>query len=249
LPQAVYLELKQCRHELILPLVKNFNILFKKSELFTQYALTSCFPDIANWKNHINETPDHEIKDIEGGYLFDIESLKFKNKPFSYDRDLSFIKLTNINGYKTIYRLWYNSACFGIPDQQLGIYLFLYLYKKLREDKYTECVKQRGQFSCGSELELKEEAQRKTNIIVYDPDRKLLAVPLSCRLPRYFSFSFQLLSGQTPLKKYCDFEGVRYKGIYHIYQNIPAKFLGNILNYRLLKRDLRNPIFNRQIII
>lgn len=249
LPQAVYLELKQCRHELILPLVKNFNILFKKSELFTQYALTSCFPDIANWKNHINETPDHEIKDIEGGYLFDIESLKFKNKPFSYDRDLSFIKLTNINGYKTIYRLWYNSACFGIPDQQLGIYLFLYLYKKLREDKYTECVKQRGQFSCGSELELKEEAQRKTNIIVYDPDRKLLAVPSSCRLPRYFSFSFQLLSGQTPLKKYCDFEGVRYKGIYHIYQNIPAKFLGNILNYRLLKRDLRTPIFNRQIII
>lgn len=249
LPQAIYLELRQCRHELIIPLFKKFNLIFKKLNLFTQFALTACFPDIAKWEHHINETPDNEIKDIEGGYFFDIESLKFVNKTYDYCKDLSFIMLTNINGYKTIYRLWYKGISFSIPDQQLGIYLFLYLYKKIREDKYTECVNERGQFSCGSELEVKDQAQIKTNIIVFDPDKKLLAVPLSCRLPKYFSISFQLLSGQTPLKKYCDFEGVRYKGIYHIYQNIPVKFLGNILNNRLLKRDLRNPIFKRQIIL
>jgi len=125
----------------------------------------------------------------------------------------------------------------------------LYLYTKIREDKYTECVAEKGQLGCGSELEMKDQAQIKTNIIVFDSERKLLAVPLSCRLPRNFSISFQLLSGQVPILKYYDFEGVRYKGIYHIYQNIPAKFLGNILNNRLLKRDLRTPIFNRQIII
>jgi len=249
LPQAIYIELRQCRHELILHLIRQFDILFKKLNLFTQFALTSCFPDIADWKNHINETPDNEIKDIEGGYLFDIESLKFKDKPYFYNKDLSFIKFTNINGYKTIYRLWHKSICFNIPDQQLGIYLFLYLYTKIREDKYTECVAEKGQLGCGSELEMKDQAQIKTNIIVFDSERKLLAVPLSCRLPRNFSISFQLLSGQVPILKYYDFEGVRYKGIYHIYQNIPAKFLGNILNNRLLKRDLRTPIFNRQIII
>jgi hypothetical protein len=125
----------------------------------------------------------------------------------------------------------------------------LYLYKKIREDKYTECVHERGRYSCSLELEQKDSAQIKTNIIVFDSERKLLAVPLSCRLPRYFSISFQLLSGQVPIIKYCNYEGVRYKGLYHIYQNIPGKFLGNILNNRLLKRDLRNSIFNRQIII
>lgn len=249
LPQTINLHMRKCDQKLIQALVDKLEIIFKKGNLFSQFALTSCFPDISNWRSYINEPLESEIQDLEGGFLFDIESLKFVNKPIAFEKDLAFIKFTNINGYKTIYRLWYNSNCFSIPDQQLGIYLFLYLYKKIIEDKYTECVKEKGQFGCGTELEEKEQAQIKTNIIVFDPERKLLAVPLSCRLPRYFSISFQLLSSQTPFIKYCDFEGVRYKGMYHIYQNISGKFLGNILNNRLLKRDLRNPIFNRQIIL
>lgn len=249
LPQSIYIELRQCKHELILPLVEKFEILFKKSNLFTQFALISSFPDIDNWENFIIETPENEIKDIEGGYIFDIESLKFLHKSDSFNNELSLIKLTNINGYKTIYRLWYNSICYTIPDQQFGIYLFLYLYKKKYDNDYRICESEKGRFGCTSELELKKKAQIKTNILVFDSERKLLAVPLLCRLPKYFSISFQLLSGQSPIIKYCEFEGVKYKGVYLIYQNIPKRFVGNILNIRLLKRDLQNPIFERHILI
>ncbi|MBK9415438.1 MAG: hypothetical protein IPN61_18805 [Bacteroidetes bacterium] len=229
LPQAIYLNLKQCRHELILPFVRQFNIIFNKFNLYTQFALPACFPDIGKWRNYISETSENEIKDTEGGYLFNIESLKFENKPYDFNKDLSFIRLTNINGYKTLYRLWYNSTCFSIPDQQLGIYLFLYLYKQVAMDN--------------------EDAQLKTNILVFDAERKLLAVPLNCMLPRYFSMSFHLMSGKlNPIKK-LRFIGVRYDGPYYIYQNIPKLFFENNLNNKLLKRTPRNPIFNKQIIL
>lgn len=248
LPQAIYLQLRQCRHELIHPLVIHFDIIFKKSNLFTQFALTSHFPDIGNWTTYINKTIDSEIKDIDGGYLFDIDSLQFINKPTDFDQGLSFIKFTNINGYKTIYRLWHNAICYSIPDQQLGVYLYLYLYKKIRCDNYINCVNKKGWTNCSAEREITTRAQIKTNIVIYDPYRKLLAVPLNCRLPRYFSISFQLLSGKKPLIKYLHLNDVKYKGMYHIYQNIPNKFLGNTLNNKLLKRDLGSPILRKEII-
>lgn len=248
LPQAIYLQLRQCRHELIHPLVNQFDIIFKKSKLFTQFALTSCFPDIGHWETYINKTIESEIKDIEGGYLFAIDSLKFINKPNDFERQLSFIKFTNINGFQTIYRLWYKDICYNIPDQQLGIYLYLYLYKKIKCDNYNNCVNEKGWENCSVEKEIKDDAQIKTNIVIYDEERNLLAVPLYCRLPRYFSISFQLLSGKMPLIKYLQFKDVKYKGMYHIYQNIPKLFLGNTLNNKLLKRDLLNPILRKQII-
>ena len=46
-----------------------FDILFKKSNLFTQFALISSFPDIDNWENFIIETPENEIKDIDQSLL------------------------------------------------------------------------------------------------------------------------------------------------------------------------------------
>jgi hypothetical protein len=241
--------MKKCDQKLIQELVDTLEIIFKKGNLFSQIALTSCFPDISNWRSYINEPLESEIQDTEGGYLFDIESLKFIDKSNGFERDLAFIKFTNINGFKTIYRLWHCGNCYNIPDQQLGIYLYLYLYKEIRLKNYDQCINTRGWVNCGKELEEKDRSQLKTNILVFDSERRLLAVPLSCRLPRYFSISFQLLSDQLPLIKKLEFDGVRYKDAYYIYQNISGKFLGNILNNRLLKRDLRNPIFNRQIII
>jgi hypothetical protein len=247
LPQTINFYLRKSDHNLILNLVRTFGFIFKKGNLFTQFALTACFPDISNWSEYIRETPGYEIVDIEGGYLFDIETLKFINKTTDFKKDLSFIKYTNINGYRTIYRLWFNNICFNIPDQQLGVYLYLFLHNKLSEENYYKCVAERGSVNCLDEKIGFENAQLKTNIIVYDKDRKLLAVPLNCRLPRYFSISYQLMSGYLPIIKKLRFEGVRYDGVYCIYQNIPKLFYENNLNFKLLKRNVQHPIFNRPI--
>jgi hypothetical protein len=249
LPQNIYLHMKRCDHKLIQVLVDEIEIIFKKGNLFSQFALTSCFPDISKWKSYINETLETEIQDTDGGYLFDVESLKFINKTNKFMRDLAFIKYTYINGYKTIYRLWHSETCYNIPDQQLGIYLYLYLYNELRSKNYDQCLKLTSRVDCVNELEEKDNSQSKTNILIYDSERRLLAVPLTCKLPRYFSISFQLLGDHLPLMKKIDLEGVRYKESYNIYQNIPRHFITNILNNMLLKRDLLHPIHERQITI
>lgn len=249
LPQTINLHMRKCDQKLIEALVDKFGIIFKKGNLFSQFALTSCFPNINNWRRYINVSLESEIQDIEGGFLFDIEALNFVNKPISFEKDLAFIKFTNINGYKTIYRMWYRGTCYNMPDQQLGIYLYLYLYKEIRLENYDQCLNTRGWVNCGKELEEKDHSQLKTNILVFDSERCLLAVPLSCRLPRYFSISFQLLSDQLPLIKKLDFDDVRYKDAYYIYQNIPRLFLENNLNHKLLKRSPQYHIFNRQIIL
>jgi len=249
LPQTINFHMKKCDQKLIQPLLDKLKIVFKKGNLFSQIALTSCFPDISNWRGYINEVNESEIQDTEGGYLFDIESLKFIDKSNGFERDLAFIKFTNINGFKTIYRLWYCGICYNIPDQQLGIYLYLYLYKEIRLKNYDQCINTKGWVNCGKELEEKDRSQSITNILVFDSERRLLAVPLSCRLPRYFSISFQLLSEQLPLIKKLEFDGVRYKDAYYIYQNIPKLFFENNLNHKLLKRSPQYPIFNMQIIL
>jgi hypothetical protein len=125
----------------------------------------------------------------------------------------------------------------------------LYLYKKIRDDKYNQCKIENGWANCSEELEAKDNAQIKTNIIVFDTERKLLAVPFYCGLPMCFSTSFCLLSGKPPIIQYLEFEGVKYRGMYLIYQNIPNIFLGNTFNNLLLKRDLQNPILNKPIIL
>ena len=145
--------------------------------------------------------------------------------------------------------MWYKNICHNIPDRQLGIYLYLYLYKQISLDNYNHCVSTNGWIKCGKELEKKNRAQIETNIIVFDSERRLLAVPLNCRLPRYFSISFQLMSGQLSTIKKIKFEGVRYNGPYCIYHNIPKLFFENNLNSKLLKREPQNPIFNRPIIL
>ena len=253
LPQNIILYLKKSNPEILQGLyhglIDKFEIIFKKGNLFSQFALISSFPDINNWKEYIYKPLENEIQDTEGGYLFDIDTLKFINKPIRFTKDLALIKFTNINGYKTIYRMWHSGICYNIPEQQLGIYLYLYLFKQIASDNYDHCEKTKGKFYCSMELVMKEDAQLKTNIIVYDSINNLLAVPISCRLPRYFSISFQLLSDQPPIIKYLKYDDVKYVGKYYIYQNIPKLFLENNLNNKLLKRTPQNPIFNKQIIL
>ena len=249
LPQTITLYLRKCDQTLINQLVEKTGIIFKKSGLYTQFAITSSFPDIGNWEIFIHKTAENEIQDIEGGYLFDIETLKYVIKPDVFMKDLSLIKFTNINGYRTVYKLWYKTICYNIPDQQLGIYLYLYLYKNIRDDNYNQALVERGWANCGKELEERDHAALKTNILVFDSERRLMAVPLNCRLPKYFSISFQLMSGQLPLIKKLKFEGVRYDGPYYVYHNIPKLFFQNTLNNKLIKRTPQTPIFNRQIIL
>ena len=135
LPQNIILYLKKSNPEILQGLyhglIDKFEIIFKKGNLFSQFALISSFPDINNWKEYIYKPLENEIQDTEGGYLFDIDTLKFINKPIGFTKDLALIKFTNINGYKTIYRMWHSGICYNIPEQQLGIYLYLYLFKQI----------------------------------------------------------------------------------------------------------------------
>ncbi len=246
LPQNIHLYLRKCDQSLIVPLVKKFDIIFKKGNLFTQYALTAAFPDIDKWETYIFKTDENATQDADGGWLFDLETLAFIIKPENFDKTLAFVK---IKSYITFYRLWYQGICYTIPDHKSGIYLYIYLYRKIKTDIYNQAVAEKGWSNCGKELEERAIAALKTNILVYDRERKLLAVPFYCGLPRYFSTSFQLLSTQPSVRKKLKFEGVRYDGTYHIYQNIPNKFFCNTFINLLLKRDQLSPIHAKSIIL
>ncbi len=176
------------------------------------------------------------IEDFEGGFIFDIISLKFFEKPNDFDKGLSFIKFTEINGYKTIYRLWYNNVVYDLANQQLGIYLYLYLFKKIRDDNYKSCLSEKGWANSGKELDEKDKAPKLSNIILYDRNKKYLAVPLNCRLPRYLSIGVALLNGKRPEIEYLNIQGIRHKGMYFIYKNTPILFIRNTVNLKLSQR-------------
>ena len=245
-PQIVYIKFKEISHSVVSDFANQFDLMFKKDGLYTQFTLASHFGDISKWKDYVGFV-ENEIEDFEGGYLFDIETLKFINKQRNFDRKLAFVKFTEINGYKTVYRLWYKNEAYNITDQQFGIYLYLYLYKKIREDNYQDSKKEKGWVNCREDLDEREKAYELTNIVLYDSRKKYLAVPLDCRLPRYLSISVALLNGIKPEIKYLDIEDVRYKGMYLIYKNVPTLFLNNTINLNLLKPELRSSLIEINI--
>jgi len=237
-PQIIYLKFKTTDISIVESFATHFNLIFKKGGLYTQFAMASFFPDISKW-NEVIEKNENEISDFPGGLIFDIDKLAFIPKPDTFDKNLSFIKYTNINGYKTIYRLWYDGNAHKIEEQQLGIYLYLYLYKKMAEDNYNNCVETKGWINCGEEQEKMDRAKKKTNIILYDKNKKYLAVPLNCRLPRNLSISIALLNGQKPEIKFLKGENIN-EGMYILYKNVPSLFLSNTIRFKLLKQNLQS---------
>ena len=237
-PQIIYIKFKKPDINPVKTFAKQFDLVFKKDELYTQFALASFFPNISEWHNYIHVV-ENEVPDYEGGLFFDIDSLSFIPKPEDFIKKLAFTKYTKINGYKTVYRLWYNDTAYSIEDPQLGLYIYLYLFKKVAEEKYDNCKETKGWKNCYDEQERMEDAKRKTNIIVYDRQKKYLAIPLNCRLPRNLSISIALLNGQKPEIKFLKGENIR-EGVYIIYKNIPGLFLTNTINLHLLKKGLQS---------
>lgn len=226
-PQFLFFRFKECSHKTVEKFAGSFNLVFKKSGLYTQFALASHFNDISKWENYIKPV-ENLIEDFEGGYIFDIEKLSFIRKPDIFNKQLAFTKFTEISGYKTICRLWYKNISYEISNQQFGIYLYLFLFREMREESYNKKRGTEGWINCGKEIEDKKNANMLTNILLYDKNRKYLAVPLYCRLPRFFSQSVSLLSGRKADVKYIKSEKIRYNGKYLIYRNVPSLFVNNI---------------------
>jgi len=290
LPQVIFFYTSKCNQELIKPLVKEFNFLYKKNDLHPQFALTSCFPVLSKWKEYIKETPDTNLKDTEGGFIFNLDLLNFTDKPVNFNKHLSLIKITNAR-YKTIYRLWFEEKCYTISDYKLGIYLYIFLlrervnkdniYQYIDDSKYaaektiaidkdfsslipekqrkylTEKVNdgfviRKNEFETLKDDDLKKNyviqiIDKRTNIVIYDESNKLLAVPLFCGLPNYFSLSFQLLSCEVYSVAELHYDDIKYRGKYKIYRNIDKLFLKNTFVNSLLKRGINNGIHKKTI--
>lgn len=211
LPQIIYIKFEnECE---ALDFAQQHNVVFKKGGLYTQFALAHHFDNISNWEQYIHIITD-SIKDFEGGQMFDINTLRFVDKPEVVNKKLTLVKFKGINGYKTLWRLWYKGEAYDIKNQQYGIYLYLFLYKR----KYNKV----------KELE--------ANIILYDEQKQYLAVPIYCSLPRFFSISLSLLSGREPTTQYLQTKNIKRKGVYIIYTNVPRIFIKNTVVFKLHQR-------------
>lgn len=237
-PQTIYLHTKKANHEIINQLSKEFMIIFMKNDLFTQFALTTGFPDIKEVTDNIRVTPENEITDLEGGKIFDIKNLIFVDKPNNFDKNLSFIKFENINGYKTIYKLWYKNLCYNIPDQQIGIYSYIYLYTQIRKDNLENKQNESGWLNSREEIDALEQANKMVNIFIYDKEKSLFAIPLTCKLPKFFTISLKFMSEISPSINTLHFEDLSIRRKYIIYKNVNKKFIANQILTKLCKRDL-----------
>lgn len=223
LPQTILIKFKKCNHTIVNDFATHFNLQFKfEEQLFTQFALANAHK-ICDWQNFVSKTINLDLaSDFEGGEIFDIDTLQFKDKPDIFDKRLAFIRFQNINGYKTAYRLWYRNEAYHIAEHHYGVYLFLFLYRQLKTEQH-KTEKERGEINA-YEYAFKEQAIRPlTNILVYDESKCWLGVPLNCALPKYYSIAFTLLSGKKP-------EIQQFKNrAYLIYKNVPFLFCNNSL--------------------
>jgi len=223
LPQTILIKFKKSNHEIVNDFAKHFNLQFKHEEkLFTQFALANTY-NLKEWKMFVHKTSELNLaSDFEGGEIFDIEILQFGEKQSNFDKTLALLRFQNINGYKTVYRLWYKRNSYHIAEQNYGIYLYLYLYRQIKTEQHlSERDKDEINFHEYKSKELS--VKLKTNILIYDESKNWLGVPVSCALPKYCSIAFTLLSGEKP-------EIQRYSNkSYLIYKNVPFLFCNNSL--------------------
>ena len=104
----------------------------------------------------------------------------------------------------------------------------MYLFRLEKEKAFKNKKDNEGWINCGQELEDKEHAEKYSNILVYDEKHEFLAVPLYCRLPRFFAQSISMLSGSVAEIKYLNLVNVNYRGKYLIYKNVPSLFVKNV---------------------
>lgn len=223
LPQTILIKFKKCNHIIVFDFARHFNLQFKSEEqLFTQFALANAHK-ICNWEKFVSKTIDLNLaSDFEGGEIFDIETLQFKEKPNNFETELAFIRFQNINGYKTAYRLWFKNEAYNIAEHHYGVYLFLFLYRQLKTEQHR---KERDEGVINTyEYTSKEQAVKLlTNVLVYDKSKCWLGVPLYCALPKYYAIAFTLLSGKKPtIQQYNN-------RVYLIYKNVPFLFCNNSL--------------------
>jgi hypothetical protein len=67
--------------------------------------------------------------------------------------------------------------------------------------------------------------QAKMQVIIYDSDKQIVAIPASLPLPRILAEAIALLSGKAPLNQQHELGGRKYW--YLLYENIPSVFIQN----------------------
>lgn len=223
LPQTIIIKFKKSNHLIVSDFAKHFNLQFKfEEQLFTQFALANAHK-LDDWKMFVSKTIDLELaNDFEGGEIFDIETLQFKEKPNKFVTELAFIRFENINGYKTAYRLWFKNEAYHIAEHHYGAYLFLFLYRQLKTEQHNE-EKELGEINSREYIHKEQSVRLLTNVLLYDESKEWLGVPLNCALPKYYGIAFALLSGKKPdLQQYNN-------RLYLIYKNVPFLFCNNSL--------------------
>lgn len=223
LPQTIFVKFKKPNIKIVSDFAKHFDLQFKiEEQLFTQFALANAH-NLSDWDKFVMRTNDLNFaNDFEGGEIFDIHTLYFKDKSENFDKQLAFVRFQNINGYKTVYRLWYRNEAYHIAEQHYGVYLFLYLYRELKSEQHK--VEKEKRIINYFEFKEKEQSVKSlTNVLFYDDSNNWLGVPLNCALPKYFSIAFMLLSGEKPEIRHYN------NRAYLIYKNVPFLFCNNSL--------------------
>jgi len=223
LPQTILVKFKKGNHVSVNDFSKYFNLYFKNDEqLFTQCALANA-NNIDGWEDFVDKTADlNLVSDLEGGQLFDVDTLRFKNKHDDFNREIGFTWFSGVNGYKDLYRLWYKNEAYHIAERHFGLYLYLNLYRKLKIGEY-DLQRKQGTINHFEHSQKLKKIESLTNVLLYVESRKWLLVPLSCPLPKYYAIAFTLLLGENPeIQEY-------HNKAYLIYKNVNFLFCYNSL--------------------
>lgn len=232
LPQTILVKFKKCNHTVVNDFSKHFNLQFKnEAQLFTQFALANA-NKLDSWEKYVDKTVDiNLVSDLEGGQLFDAETLRFKNKPDDFSKEIAFTWFSGVNGYKDLYRLWYKNEAYHIAERHFGLYLYLSLYRKLKTEG-LDLERQQGTINHFEHKQKREAIESLTNVLLYVESKKWLLVPLNCALPKYYAIAFTLLSGEKP-------EIMEYNNkAYLVYKNVPFLFCHNSL-FLSLKQKIK----------
>lgn len=221
LPQTILIKFKKCNHTIVNDFATHFKLQFKhEQQLFTQFALANAHK-ISDWANFVNKAKDMNfVSDFEGGQIFDIETLRFKEKLEYFDKSIEFIRFDL--GHKKAYRLWYKNEAYLIAELHYGLYLYLFLYRQLKTEQYNT-EKEQGEINRFEYNEKVSSLKTLTNFLLYDESKKWLGVPLNCALPKYYAIAFTLLSGKKP--EIHEHNNRKYL----IYKNVPFLFCQNSL--------------------
>lgn len=228
LPQKIVTHFNTRDFSQIRDILNSIDILFYENGLTFQTVLCELIDDINI--DHFGKGNDIIAHSNYQRSKFDLESLRFLPAvEQDIDKSLGFYKNEGIEGYKTYYTLWYNEKAFEIPDQQIGIYVLIWLHNKTRisEDINLSWFQQ-----------MERQPENFINVIKYDTKEGILAVPTSCSLPKYMTMALTLLTGDPPIIATID--GNKQL----IFKNVPSTFAHN-----LIATKLKQVLIQKEIIL